>query len=89
MAKLGSQKRPAIVRVQTQARGNEIVSLCNSKGWQVIVGIEADKPENTADLDALMGKSAPSQRAQPVSGNDYCPCGSGRKFKKCCGGHAE
>jgi len=21
----------------------------------------------------------------PISGNDYCPCGSGKKFKKCCG----
>jgi len=20
-----------------------------------------------------------------ISGNDYCPCGSGKKFKKCCG----
>ncbi|MEI7879708.1 MAG: SEC-C metal-binding domain-containing protein [bacterium] len=20
-----------------------------------------------------------------MSGNDYCPCGSGKKFKKCCG----
>lgn len=22
---------------------------------------------------------------RPISGNDYCPCGSGKKFKKCCG----
>jgi preprotein translocase subunit SecA len=32
------------------------------------------------------GPLAPSPRAQPVAGrNDPCPCGSGKKFKKCCG----
>jgi SWIM/SEC-C metal-binding protein len=90
MEKLGSQKRPAIVRVQTKARGEEIVALCNSKGWQVIVGIEADKPENMEDVDKLMGKTPEATAAKPpmnpVSGNDFCPCGSGQKFKKCCGG---
>ncbi|WP_349676117.1 MULTISPECIES: SEC-C metal-binding domain-containing protein [Spongiibacter] len=30
--------------------------------------------------------SQPSRRAQPKVGrNDPCPCGNGRKFKKCCG----
>ncbi len=28
---------------------------------------------------------APSFRAQKVGRNDSCPCGSGRKYKKCCG----
>jgi uncharacterized protein YecA (UPF0149 family) len=28
----------------------------------------------------------PVRRAEPKVGrNDLCPCGSGRKFKKCCG----
>lgn len=28
----------------------------------------------------------PVRRAEPKVGrNDPCPCGSGRKFKKCCG----
>jgi preprotein translocase subunit SecA len=28
----------------------------------------------------------PSRRAEPKVGrNDPCPCGNGRKFKKCCG----
>lgn len=31
--------------------------------------------------------AAPSKTAsaRPPSGNDYCSCGSGKKFKKCCG----
>lgn len=37
------------------------------------------------------GKTMPKPvvRAAPKTGrNDPCPCGSGRKFKKCCGMHA-
>jgi len=31
-------------------------------------------------------KRAPSQRTQPKVGrNEPCPCGSGKKYKKCCG----
>ena len=88
MAKLGTSKRPAVVRVQSVARAEEIVSFCNEHGWQVIVGIEPDEPEDIADVQKLMNRSGPllrqTERVRPVSGNDYCPCGSGLKFKNCC-----
>ncbi|MBO5647624.1 MAG: SEC-C domain-containing protein, partial [Kiritimatiellae bacterium] len=32
-----------------------------------------------------MQSSAPAVRAQSVGRNDLCPCGSGKKYKKCCG----
>ena len=89
MAKLGTKKRPAVVRVQTEARAGEIMQLCESHGWQVVVGVEADQPEDISDVNKLLktekSPSAPAVRARPVSGNDYCPCGSGLKYKKCCG----
>ena len=53
MAQLGSKKKPARVRVQTEERGMELVALCNLKGWQVIVGIEPDKEENIDDIKEL------------------------------------
>ena len=88
MAKLGTKKRPAIVHVETEARAGEVMELCTSNGWQVVVGIEPDKPEDISDLRKLMNQPAPLpkqiERARPVSGNNYCPCGSGLKFKKCC-----
>ena len=89
LAKLGTSKRPAVVRVQSLERGEEIVSLCNEHGWQVIVGVEEDEPEDVSDVDRLLGGgAAPSQtvRREPKVGrNAPCPCGSGRKFKNCCG----
>ena len=36
---------------------------------------------------AMPEKQLPSVREQPKTGrNDPCPCGSGKKYKKCCGG---
>ena len=88
MAKLGTKKRPAIVHVATEARAGEIMEICESHGWQVIVGIEPDKPEDISDVQKLINRSPSppgrTERVRPVSGNDYCPCGSGLKFKKCC-----
>jgi uncharacterized protein YecA (UPF0149 family) len=73
-------------------KGEAIVALCNQHEWQVIVGVEEGEPEDTSDVDKLLSglsdhaKTASKPRLPPkISGNDYCPCGSGKKFKKCCG----
>jgi SWIM/SEC-C metal-binding protein len=88
MAKLGTIKRPAVVHVRTEARAGEIMAVCESNGWQVIVGIEPDQPEDISDINTLSRRPAtaiePTERFRPVSGNNYCPCGSGKKYKKCC-----
>jgi SWIM/SEC-C metal-binding protein len=88
MARLGSDKRPAVVRVQTVHKGEEIVALCEKHHWKVIVGIEADQPEDLSDIDLLLrtlaGKPSAHREAPETGRNDPCPCGSGKKFKKCC-----
>ena len=95
MAKLGSHKRPAVVRVQSDEKGQAIVDLCNQHGWQVIVGVEEDEPEDTSDVERLLKRAddGPKVAEKPplppkISGNDYCPCRSGKKYKKCCGASA-
>lgn len=86
MSKLGSKNKPARVRVQTEERGVELVALCNQKGWQVIVGIEPDKPENIDDIKKLeTGEKPVTKFKAPLSKNAPCPCGSGKQYKRCCG----
>ena len=89
MAKLGTKKHPAVVRVATVEQAKEIVAYCRARGWQAIVGVEPDKPEDTSDLEELIRDSEKAPSAAPqaprISRNDPCPCGSGRKFKRCCG----
>ena len=85
MAKLGSHKRPAVVRVQTQARAQEILAICTEHGWQVIVGLEPDKPEDISDVERLLDPPTARRVEVKVGRNDPCPCGSGLKYKRCCG----
>ena len=54
MARLGSEKRPAVVRVQTQEKSAEIATICGEHGWHYIIGIEPDKPEDIADIEKLL-----------------------------------
>jgi uncharacterized protein len=43
----------------------------------------------TSLLDAIAGQAAPAKPAAPQAGrNDPCPCGSGQKYKRCCGAAA-
>jgi SWIM/SEC-C metal-binding protein len=95
MAKLGSNKRPAVVRVASPDRANAVLALCEEHGWQVIAGIEEDEPEDISDVQRLLdglgtAAKAPAKPKLPpkINGNDYCPCRSGKKFKKCCGAPA-
>jgi len=84
MAKLGTEKKPAIVRVQNEHRGEEIASIFDKNGWQFILGIEPDKPEDISDLEKLLNPPKPVQSIK-IGRNDPCPCGSRKKYKKCCG----
>ena len=85
MAKLGDSKRPAVVRVQTRERAEEILSQCNQNGWKVIIGLEPDQPEDISDVERLLNPQEPIKARAIVGRNAPCPCGSGLKYKKCCG----
>ena len=84
MAKLGSKKRPARGNVQTAERAQEILAMCDDRGWTAIIGIEPDKPEDISEMQRLMNPPKPIQAGPKVGRNDPCPCGSNKKFKKCC-----
>jgi len=86
MSKLGSKEKPAVVRVQTEERAKELLEICEQNGWQVIVGIEPEKEENTSDVRKLQkGLGLVSKFQMPPSKNAPCSCGSGKQYKRCCG----
>lgn len=84
MTKLGSESRPIVVRVQTEARARYVAQQCAANGWHYIIGLEPDKPEDISDLERLLNPSEPVRIAK-IGRNEPCPCGSGKKYKKCCG----
>ena len=84
-AKLGTEKNPAIVNVQTKKRMKEVASTFEKNGWKYTIRLEPDKPEDIADLEILLNWPKPKIAEKKVGRNEPCPCGSGNKYKKCCG----
>jgi len=83
--KLGTEKNPAIVRVQTKKRMKEVASVFEKNGWKYTIGLEPEKPEDIADLELLLNPPQTIVAEKKVGRNEPCPCGSGKKYKKCCG----
>jgi SWIM/SEC-C metal-binding protein len=84
-AKLGTEKNPAVVHVQTEGRLKEIASIFEKNGWKYTIELEPDKPEDITDLEILLNPQNPKIAEKKVGRNEPCPCGSGKKYKKCCG----
>jgi SWIM/SEC-C metal-binding protein len=83
--KLGTEMNPAVVRVQTKKRMKEVASVFEKNGWKYTIGLEPEKPEDIADLEILLNPPKTIVAEKKVGRNDPCPCGSGKKYKKCCG----
>ena len=83
-AKLGTDKNPAMVTVQTEKRRKEVIAAFEKKGWKYRIQVEPDKPEDIGDLTRLMNPIKPTVIEKKVGRNEPCPCGSGKKFKNCC-----
>jgi SWIM/SEC-C metal-binding protein len=84
MAKLGTEKKPIILRVQNKRRANEVADVCEKHGWIYLIGIESDKPEDISDMERLLNPTEPAAKMVQVGRNEPCPCGSGKKYKNCC-----
>jgi len=84
-AKLGTEKKPAVVNVQTKKRLKEITAIFEENGWNCSIELESDKPEDITDLEILLNPTKPKIAEKKVGRNELCPCGSGKKYKKCCG----
>jgi len=83
--KLGTEKNPARVNVTTEARRKEITTIFENNGWKYTLELDPDKPEDITDLEILLNWQKPNETEKKVGRNASCPCGSGNKYKKCCG----
>ncbi|HUV03902.1 MAG TPA: SEC-C metal-binding domain-containing protein [Armatimonadota bacterium] len=50
----------------------------------VPAGLEGEEGDEERFLAAARQAQGPAQRRQKIGRNDPCPCGSGKKYKKCC-----
>ncbi len=83
--RLGTPKNPAVIRVQTEDRSQEVAALCDQNGWHCTIDVDVDQPEDIGDLELLQNPIKTRTVGTKTGRNAPCPCGSGQKFKKCCG----
>jgi SWIM/SEC-C metal-binding protein len=82
--RLGTEKNPAVVSVKTKKRMQEVADIFEKNGWKYTIEVARDKPEDITDLEILLARPEPTSAERKVGRNEPCPCGSGKKYKKCC-----
>ena len=78
-------KRPTIVPMSSEAARllGEATGELKNMGFDVDLNQSADEIPTISMPDGISGKIAAGTKK--VYPNDPCPCGSGKKYKKCCG----
>ena len=84
-AKLGTEKNPAVVHVKTKKRMDEVVSIFEKNNWKYTIELDKENPEDIKDLEILLNWPKTQEAEKKIGRNEPCPCGSGKKYKKCCG----
>jgi len=85
--KAGSKKYPLALIVTSKARKKEVAALVEGAQLYAEISIDSSEgaEESIAELDALLNKSDTVKVEKTPARNDPCSCGSGKKYKKCCG----
>ncbi|WP_425445888.1 YecA family protein [Dethiothermospora halolimnae] len=71
--------------IENTEDANEILSYLvvlnnNTRMWKM-------KGYKPSDLSSNNDKNTSQRRSKKIGRNEPCPCGSGKKYKKCCGGN--
>ncbi|QLE84776.1 zinc chelation protein SecC [Shewanella sp. Scap07] len=84
-AKPGTLERPFELTVTSSERQAEIAALLQSQKLHGNITVDASAVENIAELDGYLNRPTTATVAKVPGRNDPCSCGSGQKFKRCCG----
>ncbi len=85
--KSGTRKYPLQLTVGSEQRKAEVAALALEHDIfaDIRVSEDPDFEENILELTALINRAATVTVTRTPERNAPCSCGSGKKFKKCCG----
>ena len=83
--KLGSEKKPLTLVVTSEERKLEVESLVTSNGVFAVITVDSAVDEDINELNAIINTPTTTRFDKTPNRNDPCSCGSGKKYKKCCG----
>jgi len=83
--KLGSEKNPLTLVVTSDERKLEVDALVADNEVFANITVDDTRDENIDELNAILNKPITTTFDKKPNRNDPCSCGSGKKYKKCCG----
>lgn len=83
--KHGSKKHPVTVTVTSAERQTEIELLLKQHDIHANIIVDSEAEENITELEVVLNKPTTVVLEKTPTRNDPCSCGSGKKYKKCCG----
>ncbi|MBL4899075.1 MAG: SEC-C domain-containing protein [Colwellia sp.] len=83
--KLGTEKHPLTLIVNSDEKKLEVEALVADNGLFAEITIDSTIDENMSELNAILNKPITTRFDKTPNRNDPCSCGSGKKYKKCCG----
>ncbi|OMH31725.1 PBPRA1643 family SWIM/SEC-C metal-binding motif protein [Motiliproteus sp. MSK22-1] len=83
--KLGTEKFPLSLTVVTEARKTEIEAILEENSLYGDIAVNEEAEENIVELEVVLNKPKTMVLEKTPNRNDPCSCGSGKKYKKCCG----
>ncbi|MCW8934997.1 MAG: SEC-C metal-binding domain-containing protein [Gammaproteobacteria bacterium] len=84
-AKPGTEKYPLMLVVSSDEKKLEVETLVAENGLFADITVDSSIDENINELNALLNKPTTTTFDKTPNRNDPCSCGSGKKYKKCCG----
>lgn len=83
--KLGTEKHPLTLVVSSDERKTEVAAIVSENSFFADITVDSAVEENISELTGLLNKATTTTFEKTPSRNDPCSCGSGKKYKKCCG----
>jgi SWIM/SEC-C metal-binding protein len=84
-AKAGTKESPLVISVQTEERKLEIQAILTTNKLFADIEVNEIADENIIALEGYLNKPKTTTFEKKPNRNDPCSCGSGIKYKKCCG----
>ena len=83
--KPGTKESPFMLSVETETRKVEVEAILKEHDLFADIEVNENKAENIIELEGFLNKPQTTTFEKTPKRNDPCSCGSGKKYKKCCG----
>ncbi len=84
-SKLGTETNPLKLCVASEERKAEVEATLKEHSLYAAIEVNEEKPEQLTELETVLNKPKTTTFEKKPNRNGPCSCGSGKKYKKCCG----